>query len=69
MNEYRKRYAIIHADENSYIIGGYIFDSINKLRKSPENDYKYNLKTETLHPIVTLPNTIISFVLAIGLIY
>jgi hypothetical protein len=66
MKQYRKRYAIIHADENSYIIGGYIFDPINKLRKSPENDYKYNPKTEILQPIVTLPNMVVSFGLAIG---
>jgi len=66
MNQYRKRYAIIHADENSYIIGGYIFDSINKSRKLPENDYKYNPKTEILQSIVSLPNMIVSFGLATG---
>ena len=65
-NQYRKRYAIVHADENSYLIGGYVFDSINKLRKPPENDYKYDPKTETFHPIVSLPNTTVSFGLAIG---
>jgi hypothetical protein len=58
MNQYKKRYAIIHADDNSYIIGGYLFDPINKLRKSPENDF--------LQSITTLPNTIVSFSLAIG---
>lgn len=66
INQYRKRYAIIHADNYSYIIGGYIFDSINKLRKSPDNDYKYDRKTDTLQPIVSLPNTVVSFGLAIG---
>lgn len=65
-NQYRKRYAIVHADDNSYIIGGYIFDPVNKLRKTPENDYKYDPKTETFHPIVSLPNTIVSFGLSIG---
>lgn len=65
-NQYRKRYAIVHADENSYIIGGYIFDPINKLRKAPENDYKYDPKTETFQSIVPLPNTIVSFGLAVG---
>jgi hypothetical protein len=66
MKQYRKRYAIIHADENSYIIGGYIFDPINKSRKLPENDYKYNPKTEILQTIVSLPNMIVSFGLATG---
>jgi hypothetical protein len=64
--QYRKRYAIIHADENSYIIGGYIFNPINKLRQSPENDYKFNPKTDSFQSIVTLPNMIISFGLATG---
>jgi hypothetical protein len=66
MKQYRKRYAIIHADESSYIIGGYIFDPINKLRQLPENDYKYNPKTKILQPIVSLPNMIVSFGLATG---
>lgn len=66
MKQYRKRYAIIHSDENSYIIGGYIFDPINKLRKTPENDYKYNQKTGILRSIVALPNMIVSFGLATG---
>jgi len=66
INQYRKRYAVIHADKNSYIIGGYILDPINQLRKSPDNDYKYNLKTDILQPIVSLPNTVVSFGLAIG---
>ncbi|CAF3401903.1 unnamed protein product [Rotaria sp. Silwood1] len=64
IKQYRKRYAIIHSDDNSYIIGGYIFDSINKLRKLPENDYKYNPKTDILQPIISLPNMIVSFGLA-----
>jgi hypothetical protein len=66
INQYRKRYAVIHTDKNSYIIGGYILDPINQLRKSPENDYKFNLKTDILQPIVSLPNTVVSFGLAIG---
>lgn len=65
-NQYRKRYAIVHTDENSYILGGYIFDPINKLRKAPEKDYKYHSKTETFQSIVPLPNTIVSFGLAVG---
>jgi hypothetical protein len=66
MNQYRKRYAIVHADEDSYIIGGYIFDPINKLRQAPKNDYKYDPKTEIFYSIVSLPNTIVSFGLATG---
>ena len=66
INQYRKRYAVVHADGYSYIIGGYIFDPINKLRKSPENDFKYDQQTESLQPIVSLPNSIVSFGLATG---
>jgi hypothetical protein len=66
INEYRKRYAIIITDEYSYIIGGYIFDPINKLRKSSDKDYKYDPKTEILQPIVSLPNMVVSFGLATG---
>ncbi|CAF2728684.1 unnamed protein product [Rotaria sp. Silwood2] len=68
MKQYRKRYAIIHADDNSYIIGGYIFDPINKLRKSPENDYKYNSKSDILKSIVSLPNVVVNgkYIVAIG---
>lgn len=65
-NEYRKRYGIVHFDEYSYIIGGYIFDSIKKLRQIPEYDYKYNHKTESVEKIVSLPNMIVSFGLATG---
>ncbi|CAF3331049.1 unnamed protein product [Rotaria socialis] len=64
MKQYRKRYAIVHVDDNSYIIGGYIFDPINKLRKSPENDYKYNSTNDILQPIVSLPNMAVSFGIA-----
>ena len=67
MNQYRKRYAIVHTDEGSYLIGGYIFDPINKVRLAPENDYKYDAKTDILQPIVSLPNTVVSFGLATGL--
>ncbi|CAF0772243.1 unnamed protein product [Adineta steineri] len=64
LNQYRKRYAIIHTDDNSYIIGGYIFDPINKLRQIPNHDFKYNRKTESLQTITSLPNMNVSFGLA-----
>jgi hypothetical protein len=66
INQYRKRYAIVHAEENSYIIGGYIFDTMKRERQAPENDYKYDPKTEIFQPIVSLPDTIVSFGVAIG---
>jgi hypothetical protein len=39
---------------------------MKKLRQTPENDYKYDPKTEMFQPIVSLPNTIVSFGVAIG---
>lgn len=66
MKQYRKRYAIIHSDENSYIIGGYVFDAVNKLRKLPENDYKYNHSIDRLQSIARLPDMVVSFGFATG---
>ena len=66
LRQYRKRYAIVHADENSYIIGGYIFDAVNKLRALPEHDFKFDRKTAKPAPMVSLPMITVSFGLAIG---
>lgn len=66
MKQYRKRYAIVHADQNSYIIGGYVFDPLHRVRLSSVNDYKYDAKTGVLQPMVPLPTLAVGFGLAIG---
>ena len=66
MKQYRKRYAIVHADNNSYIIGGYIFDPVHRVRLAPENDCKYDAKTDVLQPMTPLPTLAVSFGLATG---
>lgn len=66
LNQYRKRYAVVHTEEGSYIIGGYIFDPIKKSRIKPDNDFKYNSKNELLETIEALPNMIVSFGIATG---
>ena len=66
MKQYRKRYAIVHADQNSYIIGGYVFDPLHRVRLSYVNDYKYDAKTGALQPMVPLPTLAVGFGLAIG---
>lgn len=66
LNQHRKRYAIVHADDYSYIIGGYIFDSMKKIRLKPENDFKYNPQIDELQTIESLPEMIVSFGIATG---
>jgi hypothetical protein len=66
INEYRKRYAIVHADDVSYMIGGYIFDPLNRVRCTPVHDYKLNVQTARLDTIVPLPSLAVSFGLAFG---
>lgn len=64
--ECRKRYAIVHGDHHSYLIGGYVFDPEQRTRRPPEHDYKYEHKTKRLETISPLPHGLISFGLAAG---
>ncbi|CAF1060707.1 unnamed protein product [Didymodactylos carnosus] len=62
---FRKRYTIVHDEDFSYIIGGYIFDPIKKERISATCDFKYDYKANKLLEIEPLPNLSVSFGIAI----